>query len=93
MTRQHVLIVSQLIVFIFGCVIRSTRCRSLVVLLTAGGDDGGVWGGTQVVILGQDPYHQPGQAHGLAFSVMKGVMQPPSLRNMIKEAVVSKLQC
>lgn len=46
------------------------------------------WGG-QVVILGQDPYHQPGQAHGLAFSVMKGVPQPPSLRNMIKEAVVS----
>ncbi|CAM9253998.1 unnamed protein product [Ectocarpus sp. 4 AP-2014] len=41
----------------------------------------------KVVILGQDPYHQPGQAHGLAFSVMKGVMQPPSLRNMIKEAV------
>lgn len=42
-----------------------------------------------MVILGQDPYHQPGQAHGLAFSVMKGIMQPPSLRNMIKEAVVS----
>lgn len=45
----------------------------------------------QVVILGQDPYHQPGQAHGLAFSVMKGVTQPPSLRNMVKEAVVSFL--
>lgn len=43
----------------------------------------------KVVILGQDPYHQPGQAHGLAFSVMKGVPQPPSLRNMVKEAVVS----
>eukprot|EP00904_Undaria_pinnatifida_P009148 jgi/Undpi1/5363/HiC_scaffold_2.g00644.m1 len=41
----------------------------------------------KVVILGQDPYHQPGQAHGLAFSVMKGVVQPPSLRNMVKEAV------
>ncbi|CAM9955897.1 unnamed protein product, partial [Hapterophycus canaliculatus] len=41
----------------------------------------------QVVVLGQDPYHQPGQAHGLAFSVMKGVPQPPSLRNMVKEAV------
>ena len=41
-----------------------------------------------MVILGQDPYHQPGQAHGLAFSVMKGVTQPPSLRNMVKEAVV-----
>eukprot|EP00752_Nemacystus_decipiens_P013348 g11818.t1 len=44
-------------------------------------------GDVKVVILGQDPYHQPGQAHGLAFSVMKGVPQPPSLRNMIKEAV------
>lgn len=43
----------------------------------------------QVVILGQDPYHGPGQAHGLAFSVMKGFKQPPSLRNMIKEAEVS----
>ncbi|CAM9513566.1 unnamed protein product [Ascophyllum nodosum] len=41
----------------------------------------------KVVILGQDPYHQPRQAHGLAFSVMAGVPQPPSLRNMIKEAV------
>lgn len=40
----------------------------------------------RVVILGQDPYHGPGQAHGLAFSVCPGVPQPPSLRNMLKEA-------
>ena len=39
----------------------------------------------KVVILGQDPYHQPGQAHGLSFSVRKGVRIPPSLRNMYKE--------
>lgn len=37
------------------------------------------------VILGQDPYHQPGQAHGLAFSVPRGVMPPPSLRNILRE--------
>ena len=37
------------------------------------------------VILGQDPYHGPGQAHGLAFSVKRGVQIPPSLRNMYKE--------
>lgn len=41
----------------------------------------------KVVILGQDPYHGPGQAHGLAFSVQKGIPQPPSLKNMIKLAV------
>lgn len=40
----------------------------------------------KVVIIGQDPYHGPGQAHGLAFSVQKGVQIPPSLRNMITEA-------
>lgn len=40
---------------------------------------------TKIVILGQDPYHEPGQAHGLAFSVMKGVKIPPSLINMYKE--------
>eukprot|EP01036_Dinobryon_divergens_P027089 gene27089-35804_t len=40
---------------------------------------------TRVVIIGQDPYHGPGQAHGLAFSVRKGVQIPPSLRNMITE--------
>jgi len=38
----------------------------------------------KVVILGQDPYHQPGQAHGLAFSVKEGVKVPPSLRNIYK---------
>lgn len=40
---------------------------------------------TRVVILGQDPYHGPGQAHGLCFSVRRGVPIPPSLRNMHKE--------
>jgi len=39
----------------------------------------------KVVILGQDPYHGPGQAHGLSFSVAPGVPIPPSLRNMYKE--------
>ena len=39
----------------------------------------------RVVILGQDPYHGPGQAHGLAFSVPDGVRMPPSLRNIYKE--------
>ncbi|MEK4523289.1 uracil-DNA glycosylase [Psychrobacillus sp. FSL W7-1457] len=39
----------------------------------------------KVVILGQDPYHGPGQAHGLSFSVKPGVKIPPSLRNMLKE--------
>jgi uracil-DNA glycosylase len=39
----------------------------------------------RAVILGQDPYHEPGQAHGLAFSVRPGVKLPPSLRNILKE--------
>lgn len=39
----------------------------------------------KVVILGQDPYHGPGQAHGLSFSVQRGVRQPPSLQNIFKE--------
>lgn len=39
---------------------------------------------TKVVIIGQDPYHQPNQAHGLAFSVKKGVKIPPSLKNIYK---------
>lgn len=39
----------------------------------------------KVVILGQDPYHGPGQAHGLAFSVPDGVTPPPSLANILKE--------
>ncbi|OQS07442.1 uracil-DNA glycosylase [Thraustotheca clavata] len=41
----------------------------------------------KVVILGQDPYHGPGQAHGLCFSVQKPVPPPPSLRNIYKEAM------
>ncbi|GLY96362.1 uracil-DNA glycosylase [Actinoplanes sp. NBRC 103695] len=40
---------------------------------------------TSVLILGQDPYHGPGQAHGLSFSVRDGVRIPPSLRNVFKE--------
>lgn len=39
----------------------------------------------KVVIIGQDPYHEPGQAHGLAFSVRHGVATPPSLQNIYKE--------
>ncbi len=39
----------------------------------------------KVVIMGQDPYHDVGQAHGLAFSVQDGVKFPPSLRNILKE--------
>ena len=40
---------------------------------------------TRVIILGQDPYYEPGQAHGLAFSVRPGVKLPPSLVNIFKE--------
>ncbi len=43
------------------------------------------FGRTKVVILGQDPYHNVGQAHGLSFSVPRGIDIPPSLRNMYKE--------
>lgn len=39
----------------------------------------------KVVILGQDPYHGPGQAHGLSFSVPKGIPLPPSLKNIFQE--------
>jgi len=39
----------------------------------------------KIVILGQDPYHGPGQAHGLCFSVQKGIQPPPSLVNIFKE--------
>jgi uracil-DNA glycosylase len=39
----------------------------------------------KVVILGQDPYHGPGQAHGLSFSVPSGIPAPPSLKNIFKE--------
>lgn len=42
-------------------------------------------GDVNVVILGQDPYHGPNQAHGLAFSVLPGVQVPPSLQNIYKE--------
>ena len=40
---------------------------------------------TKVIILGQDPYHGPGQAHGLSFSVKDGIKPPPSLMNIFKE--------
>lgn len=55
---------------------RGSRLRALS--LTALAD-------VRVVILGQDPYHGPGQAHGLAFSVPSGVKLPPSLRNIYRE--------
>jgi len=45
------------------------------------------WDQLKVVILGQDPYHDNGQAEGICFSVQKGIKIPPSLRNMYKEAV------
>jgi len=43
------------------------------------------WADVKVVILGQDPYHNPGEAMGLCFSVPKGVRVPPSLKNVFKE--------
>jgi uracil-DNA glycosylase len=43
------------------------------------------FGAVKLVILGQDPYHGPGQAHGLSFSVPRGVKPPPSLVNIFKE--------
>jgi uracil-DNA glycosylase len=43
------------------------------------------FGEVKVVIIGQDPYHNPGQANGLAFSVADGVRKPPSLQNIYKE--------
>jgi uracil-DNA glycosylase len=46
----------------------------------------------KVVILGQDPYHGPGQAHGLSFSVKPGIKPPPSLQNIYKE-LQSDLDC
>ena len=39
----------------------------------------------RVIVTGQDPYHEPGQAMGLSFSVREGVRVPPSLRNILKE--------
>jgi uracil-DNA glycosylase len=47
---------------------------------------------TRVLILGQDPYHGPGQAHGLCFSVERGIDPPPSLVNILKE-LESDLGC
>ena len=47
---------------------------------------------TKVVILGQDPYHGPGQAHGLCFSVPEGIEQPPSLQNIFKEILLSPVR-
>ncbi|TFB24018.1 uracil-DNA glycosylase [Filobacillus milosensis] len=47
---------------------------------------------TKVVIVGQDPYHGPGQAHGLSFSVKSNQKLPPSLRNIFKE-LVNDLNC
>lgn len=43
------------------------------------------YGNTRIVILGQDPYHNPGEAHGMCFSVKPGVRTPPSLNNIYKE--------
>ena len=43
------------------------------------------YGTVKAVLLGQDPYHEPGQAHGLCFSVKKGIPAPPSLVNIFKE--------
>lgn len=50
------------------------------------------FGAVKVVILGQDPYHGPGQAHGLCFSVPEGVPPPPSLKNIYKE-IETDLAC
>lgn len=47
--------------------------------------DASPFGDTKVVIIGQDPYHGPGQANGLCFSVAPGVQMPPSLVNIFKE--------
>lgn len=47
--------------------------------------DNSAFDDTKVVIIGQDPYHGPGQANGLAFSVNPGIIIPPSLRNIFKE--------
>lgn len=43
------------------------------------------YGDTKVVIIGQDPYHEVGQAHGMSFSVKPGIPAPPSLQNIFKE--------
>ena len=46
----------------------------------------------KVVIIGQDPYHGPGQAHGLCFSVQRGVTVPPSLKNIYQELLTAKAE-
>ena len=45
----------------------------------------------KVVIIGQDPYHGPGQAHGLAFSVRDGVQLPPSLQNILHPVTLFRI--
>jgi uracil-DNA glycosylase len=67
------------------------RARSSIrrTLACAGADAAGR---VHAVILGQDPYHGPGQAEGLAFSVAPGVKLPPSLRNIFKELGCGGLQ-
>lgn len=75
--------------------VRAARASSRVVFPPAGRELAAVTlisGGlskVRVLILGQDPYHGPGQAHGLSFSVPTGIMIPPSLRNILKEAGIS----
>ena len=44
----------------------------------------------KVVLLGQDPYHNVGQAHGLCFSVQDGIAKPPSLENIFKTRFISQ---
>lgn len=62
-----------------GKVIYPPRCERLAALAITPLDT------VRVVILGQDPYHGPGQAHGLSFSVLDGVKPPPSLASIFKE--------
>jgi uracil-DNA glycosylase len=45
----------------------------------------------RVLLLGQDPYHNEGQAHGLCFSVLPGVPLPPSLANIFKELLITDI--
>jgi uracil-DNA glycosylase len=75
--------------------VRVARASSRVVFPPAGRELAAVTlisGGlskVKVLILGQDPYHGAGQAHGLSFSVPQGILIPPSLRNILKEAGIS----
>ena len=84
-----------------GDELRSARMQSLAVTLQAEAERGvpiypptslrlaafslTPFSAVRVVILGQDPYHGPAQAHGLSFSVPRGVRVPPSLKNIFKE--------